>query len=114
MQEKLSDSAYQQFLSQYGYGNFDNITSVLNHLELRLQEQNGFPHEIGVFLGYPLEDILGFIDNPKAYKLCGVWKVYEEVEQKQQIFNTYKKCTSAINRRMQLGHDLTRIFQKAL
>ena len=29
----------------------------------RLQENEGFPHEIGLFLGYPPEDVLGFIEN---------------------------------------------------
>lgn len=39
-----------------------------------------FPHEIGLFLGYPLWDVEGFIRNHgEQYKFVGYWKVYEDV-----------------------------------
>ena len=44
----------------------------------RLQcQKDGFPHEIGLFLGYPPEDVRGFIENEtRNYKFTGYWKVY--------------------------------------
>ena len=40
-------------------------------------EAADFPHEIGVFLGYPLEDVVGFIRHRgKCFTCCGCWKSY--------------------------------------
>lgn len=39
-----------------------------------------FPHEIGLFLGYPPEDVEGFIlQGPGLCKCTGYWKVYGDV-----------------------------------
>ena len=55
---------------------------------------------IGIFLGYPLEDVQGFIAEPKATsKICGYWKVYHNVDEKQKLFERFKKCTDCICRR---------------
>ncbi len=48
---------------------------MLDRLQTRCQ--GDFPHEIDVFLGYPCEDVRGFIRHGgQGYKLCGYWKVY--------------------------------------
>lgn len=39
-----------------------------------------FPHEIGIVLGYPLEDVEGFMaDGGRGACACGRWKVYGDV-----------------------------------
>lgn len=61
-------------------------------LQKRLEEPE-FPHEIGIFLGYPLEDVDGFITHQgENCKLCGCWKVYGNVEQARRTFANYEKC----------------------
>ena len=43
----------------------------------RLAQREDFPHEIGLFLGYPLGDVIGFIKNAgQNCKCVGCWKVY--------------------------------------
>ena len=38
--------------------------------------EQGFPHEIGVFLGYPVEDVEGYMQNDgKNFLLVGYWKM---------------------------------------
>jgi hypothetical protein len=55
--------------------------------------RDGFPHEIGLFLGYPVEDVLGFVRHKgQNYKLCGYWKVYGDVERAKQCFRQYDAC----------------------
>lgn len=50
-----------------------------------------FPHEIGLFLGYPLEDVQGFIENrAEGYKCVGCWKVYGDEEYAKQEFRAIK------------------------
>ena len=54
-----------------------------------------FPHEIGFFLGYPYEDVVGFIENRGENFLCsGCWKVYAKERDAQTCFCCYKNCTT--------------------
>ena len=59
----------------------------------RLEQQADFPHEIGLFLGYPPEDVDGFINRRGECKCCGFWKVYGDVDNAKKTFARYKKCT---------------------
>ena len=48
---------------------------MLRQLSRRLCCEADFPHEIGVFLGYPLTDVVGFIENQgRNFTCCGCWK----------------------------------------
>ena len=45
-----------------------------------MQERRDFPHEMGLLLGYPVEDVRGFIEHQGRDYLCtGYWKVYEKI-----------------------------------
>ncbi len=69
-----------------------NINDYLDHLSNRLQN-NDFPHEIGLFLGYPANDVKSFIiNNGKNCSLCGYWKVYNNVDFALNTFKKYNKC----------------------
>lgn len=53
-----------------------------------------YPYEIGLFLGYPPEDVHGFIKNKADDCKCvGCWKVYGDAESTKKTFAKYKKCT---------------------
>ena len=44
---------------------------------LRMAQSEGFPHEVGLFLGYPPEDVRGFMEcRAKGFRCVGCWKVY--------------------------------------
>lgn len=50
---------------------------MLTRLAQRMEAVGDFPHEVGFFLGYPAEDVVGFIRNKgQNFKFCGRWKVY--------------------------------------
>lgn len=52
------------------------------------------PHEIGLFLSYPPEDVRGFIENKACrFKCAGLWKVYGDEERAKELFRQYKRCT---------------------
>ncbi len=60
----------------------------------RLRENDEFPHEIGLFLSYPPEDVRGFIENKACrFKCAGLWKVYGDEERAKELFRQYKRCT---------------------
>ncbi len=83
-----------QFLKHYGYDEMD-LESALIRLSNRIVNSDGFPHEIGIFLGYPLEDVRGFIEySGQNYLLSGYWKVYGNLEHTNELFNQYNHCRS--------------------
>ena len=85
-----------QFPPLHSRAEFDLLREFMKHKELlqkRIAEKPEFPHEIGIFLGYPLEDVDGFITHQgENCKLCGCWKVYGNVEQASRTFANYEKC----------------------
>lgn len=92
LEKLLSDSERTQFLEGFGYRKFD-IQSILCKLCERLSADEGFPHEIGIFLDYPLEDVRGFILNGgKNSKRTGTWKVYSDEESSVRTFESFRCC----------------------
>ena len=66
---RLEDPAVRDFLSAQGYTDFSG-EGCLATLTRRLAQCEDFPHEIGVFLDYPLEDVIGFIRNRGSGFCC--------------------------------------------
>ena len=66
LEKYLMEPGVYELIQKYGYTDMQ-VERVLAHLSDRIRGFNrkgmGFPHEIGVFLGYPLDDVKGFIEN---------------------------------------------------
>lgn len=76
------------FLKRFGYKNNMNIKECLKLLSDRYE--NDCPHEIGIFLGYPIDDVIEFIDCPnKQCLMLGYWKVYHNLEKAKDISKKY-------------------------
>lgn len=89
----LQNHQARKLLKSLGYTNLD-IRSCLVHLLVRFQNYNDFPHEVGLFLGYPPEDVIGFIKNHSNNEKCiGTWKVYGDEKSAKKTFEKYRKCT---------------------
>lgn len=92
LERNLKQSEVIDLLEKYGYESCE-IDSCLEHLKQKILHSSCFPHEIGIFLGYPLEDVKGFIENKgQNCESCGIWKVYCNKEEKEKLFQKYKKC----------------------
>ena len=88
----LSGSAARALLAGLGYP-CGSAERCLARLMRRLREGGEFPHEIGLFLGYPAEDVLGFIEHRESSKCGGGWRVYGDENKAQKTFARFKKCT---------------------
>ena len=83
-----------EFLESVGYDPRDPEQSIAL-LSRRTKEKGAFPHEIGLFLSYPFEDVIGFIENKgKNCKYCGCWKVYSDETACKKLFQKYNTSTS--------------------
>lgn len=99
------------FLRQFGYNDSMTLTDMLNKLKERFSETGCFPHESGIFLGYPVEDVYGFIRNSGNHaKLCGEWKVYGDAQKAAEIFETYTRCRQDYINRFSVGIKLEELI----
>ena len=109
----LADKAVQEFLRQEGYqlpAEQEQTGALLNQLSRRLCCQAEFPHEIGVFLGYPLPDVVGFIENRgQNFPCCGCWKSYGEPAAARRRFDQLSKCTAVYLRLFHSGTPIARL-----
>lgn len=105
----LNRAGVGEFLKVYGYGGTE-LDEALERLRKRIRQGGGFPHEIGVFLGYPLGDVVGFIENGgKNCKYKGYWKVYCDECEAVKVFTKYKKCKCTYARLWEQGRSVCQL-----
>ena len=81
LEEYMEQEPVKRMLHKLGYQD-TSLEAVLPVFRMRyrryMQERRDFPHEMGLLLGYPVEDVRGFIEHQGRDYLCtGYWKVYE-------------------------------------
>ena len=103
----LEKQDVKDFLSRYGYPMEKGcLFACLQHLKQRFLPGHPFPDEIGIFLGYPLDDVEGFVHNRgKNFKAAGLWKVYGDVERSMDSFRKMKRCRTEYSRRWKEGKE---------
>lgn len=63
-----------------------------------------------LFLGYPVEDVRGFIEQGSDRCKCtGCWKVYGDVRSAEKLFAKYDCCTACYLRQLAAGTPLDRL-----
>lgn len=98
----LTQSDNRFYLMKLGYPADPGAT--LQMMLKKLGKSCIFPHEIGIFLGYPLRDVQGFIENKgKNCLYTGYWKVYHNVQQAKQQFSRYDRCREFCKQGQQAG-----------
>lgn len=106
----LFDGDNRSFLRQEGY-RYSSCEEAIAQLKCKIQGEN-FPHEVGLFLDYPLDDVKGFIADPKGGEcMCGYWKVYSQAEAKAATFKRYDCCSRCILNKLREGKPLCEIFK---
>ncbi|MDR2258404.1 MAG: DUF3793 family protein [Treponema sp.] len=83
---KLRAGPGARYLASLDYPAGPGLEGYLSFLKKRFAEP-GFPHEVGIFLGYPLEDVISFsAGKPSPYACRGYWKVYHRPEKAERTF----------------------------
>ena len=100
-----------EILKRDGYQPEWPLYKKLDLLKSRLAARNETPHEIGFFLGYPLEDVEGFRKNKgTGYKLCGYWKVYGDPEKARKRFAAFDRTREYFGKQIQKGCTLSQLL----
>ena len=109
LRRDLDGQLARQLLARAGYPPARSERCIAALIR-RLQQNKDFPHEIGLFLSYPPEDVQGFIENRAGnYKCAGLWKVYGDEAYARQLFAKYKKCTEIYCKRRQAGQSIEQL-----
>ena len=86
-----------QFLRRMGYGEAVNLEQKLHMLKKRFKEL--CPHEVGIFLGIPVEDVEGFIKHKGKKCLASRdWKVYRNPGRAEILFKVYDAARTCVAR----------------
>ena len=105
----LQQPGVAAFLAHCGYTG-TAPAACLDVLRRKLAVSSDFPHEIGLFLGYPLGDVIGFIENKgHNYKCKGCWKVYCNECEAQKTFQRYQKCRNVYLRLWKQGRSVLQL-----
>ena len=105
LKKDLEDPAAIKILQDHGYSCYGKC---LPKLIERVRASEEFPHEIGLFLGYPPEDVQGFLDH-RPCKCTGCWKVYGDENKAKKTFDLYKKCERVYCQQLARGIDIKRL-----
>lgn len=85
----LSNKKCVNFLKFIGYPTSANVDEYVDILVDKLHSED-FPHEIGIFLGYPLKDVVGFMGygNYEFYKTKN-WRIYGDPLISEKVYNNF-------------------------
>ena len=109
LRKDLSGREAAQILREVGYESADSDRCVVELIN-KLRSAKEFPHEVGLFLSYPPEDVRGFIENRAASaKVTGCWKVYGDEARAIRTFEKYRKCTEDYCKQWSDGVPLMRL-----
>lgn len=111
MERHLSDQRICAYLRREGYPAF-SLDAALTTLQRRLEASGDFPHEMGIFLGYPPEDVEGFRRGGRC-KLCGYWKVYGNEQRAKELFDRFTRCRENLCAKVRNGTSIIQLFRAA-
>ena len=81
----------------------------MRHLVERFRSGEDFPHEVGLFLSYPPEDVKGFIDDRDNYKASCMWKIYGDEQKSRKLCERFQKCSACYCRLWENGVGLEKL-----
>lgn len=104
----------RKLLKEYGITG-RNLEEILDQTSGRYQRhmegKGEFPHEIGLLLGYPEEDVKKFIRFQGKHFLCsGYWKVYGNLQEALKTFASYDRARETVIRLAGSGRDIREIL----
>lgn len=110
----LSINESKDLLKEFNYSN-SSLEESLDKLAKRFKEfylnNKEFPHELGIFLNYPIEDIKGFIkNNGKNCLYTKYWKVYSNLSKAKETFNKFDEAIETSLRQIVDGYKLSEII----
>lgn len=92
LRQYLTAPNHRDFLDRIGYPPGEDCEEALTVLAGRM-DRDRFPHEVGLFLGYPLKDVKGFMGlSPTPFSCQGPWKIYGDPRPSLALVERHRAC----------------------
>lgn len=105
---KTKDSI--EFLNNLGYPYYSSVSDYVLILKERYNNYH-CPHELGLFLGIPIKDVIDFMQcTTKKCLMCKYWKVYNDSAEAEITFNTYDKIKEYTMKNILNGKSLNNLI----
>ncbi len=114
LQDHLKQNEVANYLLEFGYKDV-SVDYVIEKLYSRFSSfyigEQVFPHELGLILSYPIDDIKGFIkNNGKKELACKYWKVYSNLDESLKKFEAFDKAIETCIYQIVNGYKLKDII----
>lgn len=114
LEDYLGQTEVRDFLRKRGYP-LIRLEDILQEFRRRYRHyctgMGDFPHELGLILGYPIEDVKGFIRYKGKNPLyAGYWKVYTNVPAKKELFHMFELAKEMLVEFLRNGIDIQDII----
>ncbi|HJC32863.1 MAG TPA: DUF3793 family protein [Candidatus Anaerobutyricum faecale] len=117
VKEYLASREVSDLLRVLGYegkGFYEVLHSVRKKYRSYMKKEGEFPHELGLLLGYPAEDVKGYMDNKGRNYLCtGYWQVYADPAAKLNLFQKFELARERLIRAIFDGKEIQELIQVA-
>lgn len=115
LRQYLSQEKIQKLLRRLGYRKMELeelLTIFIRRYSWYCRYGGHFPHEMGLLLGYPVEDVIGFMENNgKNFLYTGYWKVYENIGEKIQLFREFELAKERLLQFITMGISMTEVIR---
>lgn len=92
----LKEKPVQRFLTVSGYPSPYSLEKYVEYLVNKMRWGRTY-YEIGVFLGYPLKDVIGFMGySPLKFTGIKGWRYYGDRALSEKIYARYQKAREEV------------------
>lgn len=115
LESYLNREEVRDFLEKMGYegnGLDEVLVCFCQRYQEYLEKKRDFPHEMGILLGYPIEDVIGFMENKGHNCLfTGYWKVYHDQAAKRKLFERFEYAKESLIQLLHYGMSMSEIME---
>ena len=104
LEVRLKGRTMRAFLRRRGYPDPQTIEGTLEHLQRSFLSADS-PDEVGVFLGYPVKDVNGFMARRKgAWEGRCLWRIYGPPGRSLKLYQWYCRERRAVTEKLISGY----------
>lgn len=93
LEHHLAHAGIRTLLHKAGYEINATSSALLDELRRRIGNNDSFPHEIGLFIGYPAKDVAAFMGLiPLPFACQCLWKIYGNPEKSLDLAEKFRCC----------------------
>lgn len=87
----FADASTKLYMNKFGYRTCNSNAEFLAKLKKRFNSMS-FPHEVGIFLGYPIKDVKGFVEKKgTCFVMSDRWKIYGCPDSSLRLIEQYER-----------------------